>query len=398
MVTISNSTLKYGSSGGEVKKLQQELNKQGYKLEVDGQFGSKTQAAVRDYQKRNGLSVDGIVGKNTWGKLNASSAEGNSGKKTVENGKKTTASQNSTPRPEYSKSKAVISAEKRLSDWEKNAPTEYESKYSQEIEEILDDILNREEFSYNLNADPLYEQYREQYVQNGKKAMEDTVGRASALTGGYLNSYALTAGQEAYGEYLSGLNDVAIELRDRAFDKYSYEGDKLLEDVTLLRSLDGEDYNRYFDSLEQYYKDGEYLLKRLTSMSDAEYEQFIQSVEQWENDRDYSFKLQKDKLDREEFEKELQFKKDEAERDQRNKDREYALASSRASSSGGSSKSKSSSKTAEYDVYPETYEDFYKQTGIAGVLTESEFVKRDDVQKKYGTYKEYLKKMFKKYA
>ena len=69
MVNIAYSTISYGSSGDDVKKLQQALNSYGYSLSVDGQFGSKTQAAVKDYQKKNGLSVDGIVGEKTWGVL-----------------------------------------------------------------------------------------------------------------------------------------------------------------------------------------------------------------------------------------------------------------------------------------------------------------------------------------
>ena len=54
-----------------VKWLQYELNKSGYGLTVDGIFGQKTKAAVMDYQKKNSLAVDGIVGKNTFGKLKA---------------------------------------------------------------------------------------------------------------------------------------------------------------------------------------------------------------------------------------------------------------------------------------------------------------------------------------
>ena len=60
----------YGSQGGAVKQLQSELNKRGYQLDEDGVFGKKTKAAVRDYQKKNGLTmVDGIAGDETWGSL-----------------------------------------------------------------------------------------------------------------------------------------------------------------------------------------------------------------------------------------------------------------------------------------------------------------------------------------
>lgn len=57
-----NQNLYYGSEGEAVKDLQTDLNQLGYNLAVDGEFGSKTQAAVKDFQQKNKLTVDGIVG------------------------------------------------------------------------------------------------------------------------------------------------------------------------------------------------------------------------------------------------------------------------------------------------------------------------------------------------
>lgn len=70
--TTSSPTtiLKIGSTGSEVKELQTNLNKLGYDCgTVDGEFGSKTDAAVRAFQKDKGLVVDGQVGKNTKAKI-----------------------------------------------------------------------------------------------------------------------------------------------------------------------------------------------------------------------------------------------------------------------------------------------------------------------------------------
>lgn len=61
--------LKKGSQGEAVKKIQQTLNGKGYKLTEDGDFGNKTEAAVKAFQKANGLEVDGEVGPMTWGVL-----------------------------------------------------------------------------------------------------------------------------------------------------------------------------------------------------------------------------------------------------------------------------------------------------------------------------------------
>ena len=59
--------LKLGSRGNEVKVLQEKLN-----LKADGIFGPLTEEAVKDFQRSNGLKVDGIAGANTLSKLNLS--------------------------------------------------------------------------------------------------------------------------------------------------------------------------------------------------------------------------------------------------------------------------------------------------------------------------------------
>lgn len=62
------STLKLGSKGEEVKTLQQCLN-----IAVDGSFGPKTEQAVKAFQQKNHLKVDGIVGDSTWRLLGVTS-------------------------------------------------------------------------------------------------------------------------------------------------------------------------------------------------------------------------------------------------------------------------------------------------------------------------------------
>ena len=69
-VDVKAELLKYGSKGSAVKKLQILLNGLGFSCgAVDGDFGTKTRAAVKLYQGHNNLDVDGIVGSKTWGAL-----------------------------------------------------------------------------------------------------------------------------------------------------------------------------------------------------------------------------------------------------------------------------------------------------------------------------------------
>lgn len=84
----SSSTLKKGSTGADVKKLQTRLKELGYlKGSADGDFGDATEAAVKAFQAQNGLTVDGKAGANTQTKLYSDSA------------KKATTTVTNTPKP-----------------------------------------------------------------------------------------------------------------------------------------------------------------------------------------------------------------------------------------------------------------------------------------------------------
>ncbi len=128
---------------------------------------------------------------------------------------------------------------------------EYSSPYQQLSKDALDKWQNREKFTYDLNADALYNQYKNNYMQQGKLAMKDTVGQVSALTGGYGNSYAQTAGQQAYQGYLQQLNDIVPSLYESAYAKYQQEGNDLYNQWQAMQSLEAQDYARYQDQVAQ---------------------------------------------------------------------------------------------------------------------------------------------------
>lgn len=70
-IVATKNWIEYGDKGNDVKTLQTKLNKIGYKLEVDGICGNATVAAIKDFQKKYNLAVDGQAGKNTVTKLNS---------------------------------------------------------------------------------------------------------------------------------------------------------------------------------------------------------------------------------------------------------------------------------------------------------------------------------------
>lgn len=69
-------TLKRGSEGPAVRRLQRSLTAAGFELRADGEFGPRTEAAVRAFQRAHRLEVDGIVGPRTWAALRRATAHG----------------------------------------------------------------------------------------------------------------------------------------------------------------------------------------------------------------------------------------------------------------------------------------------------------------------------------
>ena len=230
-----------------VWQLQTLLNENGANLVVDGVFGAKTDAAVRQYQADNGLEADGIVGANTWSML--------LGREQV--------------------TTLATSVEEAEAAWQShvaNAPGEFVFGDQMLLDMAQQAATNREDFTYDPNADALYRYYRDSHVTQGRRAMEDTLGVAVSNTGGYGNSYAQSVGQQAYQGYLEKLGDVGQELYKLAYEKYSDETDRLNEEyaawekkrqaayeeyqaqVKAHEATEKELYNRYQDALSRQEK------------------------------------------------------------------------------------------------------------------------------------------------
>lgn len=149
-------------------------------------------------------------------------------------------------------------------------PGDYQSKYQGQIDQVMQNITNRKPFQYDVNADALYQQYKDRYTQMGRQAMQDTMGQAAALTGGYGNTYAQNAGQQAYGAYMQGLTDKIPELYQLALDKYDRDAALEKEKYSVLKDADTTDYGRWGDRLNQWNTDRSYLSGRAdTELSQA---------------------------------------------------------------------------------------------------------------------------------
>lgn len=130
---------------------------------------------------------------------------------------------------------------------------EYNFNYGRQADydKAIDAITNRKKFSYDLNGDALYQQYKDNYINQGKMAMMDTMGQAAAMTGGYGNSYAATVGNQAYQASLQNLNNVIPELYQLALESYKTEGDRLNNNLNVLgsdRQMEETSYNNKYNA------------------------------------------------------------------------------------------------------------------------------------------------------
>lgn len=299
------ATLRQGSKGDEVKKLQSALISAGYDVGstgADGIYGSKTASAVKAYQKANGLSVDGIVGSQTWGSLNSSPSK-------VETNADTKAEANVVNEPTskynvggvtddqmdkgYNNTFSASDAQKEL-DAKKNGQgarieglvnqkdiidsgtwgtinssfstssayreamkytnellaklSSGKTSYTDDVEAMMQKILNREDFSYDVDTDQLFQQALASAMNSGKSAMQDTIGQASALTGGYGSTYATSAGNQAYNAFIEDAYNNLPEYYQMALQAYQMEGEEMYNQLGMFVDADNREYQRTYDA------------------------------------------------------------------------------------------------------------------------------------------------------
>ena len=301
--------ISYGASGDEVKQLQMMLNSNGYSLDVDGNFGPKTQAAVKDYQQKNSLDVDGVVGKNTWGALS-----GGTKPTTSADNKATSAADMHFSYDAYEKSDTVKNAEALLAQFQQNKPGDFTYGRQSELDAIMDQYLNRDKFSYDLNGDAIYKQYAQQYAQQGKMAMMDTMGQAAAMTGGYGNSYAQSGGQQAHQGYLQQRNEVVPELYGMALDQYNMKGEQMLNQYGLLSSERDQEYGIHRDKVSDYYAELQRLTDEARYLSEDEYNKYLNDLNMkygiFSDEKSYQYQSERDAVSDDQWERSFKYQKE----------------------------------------------------------------------------------------
>lgn len=134
------------------------------------------------------------------------------------------------------------------------APT-YENTFAQQQKDLLDRILNREDFSWSKETDPQWSSYKKSYLREGDRATANALAQASAASGGRPSSHAVNAATQAGDYYATKLNDVIPTLYQQAYERYLDEYNMKLKDLNAVNQQEQLDYAKYLDRLGQFNTD-----------------------------------------------------------------------------------------------------------------------------------------------
>ena len=214
----------------------------------------------------------------------------------------------------YIPSAGVSKAQQALEQQQAARPGEYVSQFQNGISDLSGQIQSRPGFQYDVNADALYQQVAENYLRQGQQAMMDTMGQAAALTGGYGNSYAQTAGQQQYNQHLLNLTELLPQFQQMALEQYRLEGEDLLTRYNLLMQQEEMAYGRYLEEVNRYYDELDRLQSAFESERDYDYDRYTDDRDfaygKYRDDQDYQYQLDRDQAEEARYREQLAYQQE----------------------------------------------------------------------------------------
>lgn len=109
--------------------------------------------------------------------------------------------------------------------------------YQAQIDLITQKLADRGPFAYDYKSDPSYQAYAEQYAYDGERAMRDTLAQVAARTGGLASSYATSAAQQSYNDYMKRLNEQIPTLEKLAYERWANQNDEDRANLNMYMTL-----------------------------------------------------------------------------------------------------------------------------------------------------------------
>ena len=205
-----------------------------------------------------------------------------------------------------------------------SAPT-YTSKYQDQIDELLGEILNRPAFEYDPETDPRYAAYRKEYAREGDRATADTMAQYASMTGGMPSTAATAAAQQAGNYYSAQMADKIPELYALAYSMYQDEGDNMRLNMDMLTALEQGDYNKYLNLLNQYNTDRNFAYGVYSDNWNRNYQLDRDDIADSRYDMEWNYGVNRDQIEDARYEDETEWS-----RNQYTDETEYARALERA--------------------------------------------------------------------
>lgn len=184
---------------------------------------------------------------------------------------------------------------------------EYTSKYQDQIDKLTESLLNRDKFEYDPETDPLYQQYADTYTRKGQRAMQDTLGQVSSRTGGLASSYASSAAQQTYDNYMTELSDKIPELRQLAYSMYMDDYNTQYNNLQLLNALEQGDFDKYQSLLNQYNADRNFQYGVYSDDWNRNYTTERDKIADDRYNKEWEYNVGRDKLADERYDKEWEY-------------------------------------------------------------------------------------------
>ena len=185
--------------------------------------------------------------------------------------------------PTYNESGKTKSAYNQWTSYEKNnKPGEYAGTWADVLNQKVTNYINQDPYSYKSQNDASYQAAKDQYTKTGQQAMKDTMAQASALTGGYGNTYSQSVGQQQYNAQMDNLSQKAIEYEQQAYNRYVSDREQQLNTINALQNLDNTEYSRNRDAINDYNTFLNYLQNKYTTLKSVDDDTFNREYNIWQ--------------------------------------------------------------------------------------------------------------------
>lgn len=207
----------------------------------------------------------------------------------------------------------------------KDYVSEYKNYESPPVNDLLNKYLNlsSQEHTFNANTSKLYQDAAKRYKEAGATAMRDTMGQAAGLTGGFGSSYATTAGQQTYNDYMRGLSDVEAQIRAEDYGRHQDKLQNALSAVGVASDIDNMLYNRDFNERSFSYQQDRDALSQQNYLDEFGYRKEQDALSQQNYLDEFGYRKEQDELSQQNYLDEFGYRKQQDKQTQSNWNKSY---------------------------------------------------------------------------